>query len=55
MNKYSKFPYLGFVLREIITSIGYRKFFEEKGLDKNLDDLAIESDQRKSTVFELLT
>jgi ankyrin repeat protein len=55
MNKYAKFPYLGFVLREIITSIGYRKFFEEKGLDKNLDDLAIESDQRKSTLFELFT
>lgn len=55
MNQYAKFPYLGFVLREIITSIGYRKFFEEKGLGKNLDDLAIESDQRKSTLFELLT
>jgi hypothetical protein len=55
MNKYARFPYLGFVLREIITSIGYRKFFEEKGLDKNLDDLSIESDQRKSTLFELLT
>lgn len=52
MNKESFIPKLGFSLREAIRAIGYRGYLVEKGLDKDLDDIAAEA--RTSRIFELL-
>lgn len=37
------FPQLGLLLRALITSAGYRRRITDLGLDKDLDDLAIDS------------
>ena len=48
------FPRLGEALRTLITATGFRPFIEEKGLDKNLDDLFREPANRQGTLYELL-
>lgn len=48
------FPRLGEALRALITATGFRPFIEEKGLDKNLDDLFREPANRQGTLYELL-
>lgn len=45
-------PKPGAALRTLITVSGYRPFLEEKGLDKNLDDMAAE--KRSGSNFQLL-
>jgi ankyrin repeat protein len=42
------FPQLGLLLRELITSAGYRRRITDLGLDKDLDDLATDSRQGSS-------
>jgi hypothetical protein len=49
MNK-SVWPPLGFVLRSLINAGGYRRYLVERGQDKDLDDIAIETKNRQSTV-----
>lgn len=46
-------PRLGNLLRWIITDAGVRAFIADKGLDKDLDDLAAET--RPGSLFDLLT
>jgi hypothetical protein len=45
-------PTLGYVLRKVITAVGYRGYVVDKGLDKDLDDLAIEA--RPGVIAELM-
>ena len=49
MNK-SVWPPLGFILRSLINAGGYRRYLVERGQDKDLDDIAIETKNRQSTV-----
>ena len=42
------FPQLGFLFRALVTSAGYRRRFTELGLDKDLDDLALDARQGSS-------
>lgn len=46
----SVLPPLGFVLRSLINAGGYRRYLVERGQDKDLDDIAIETKNRQSTV-----
>lgn len=46
------FPQLGLLLREIITSAGYRRRITDLGMDKDLDDLA--TDSRRSSSCDLM-
>lgn len=48
-------PSLGHLLRELIKAGGYRDCLVEQGLDKNLDDLAINAKNRQSKIFDLMT
>lgn len=52
MNTETVIPRLGYLLRALITAAGYRGYIEDKGLGKDLDDLALEA--RPSVSFELL-
>ncbi|WP_315383572.1 ankyrin repeat domain-containing protein [Microvirgula aerodenitrificans] len=54
MTKETVIPHLGQLLRALIKAGGYRGFLVERGLDKNLDDLAGEAKGRHSTAFELM-
>lgn len=47
-------PHLGEVLRALIKAGGYRSYLADRGLDKNLDDLAVEARGRQSSAFELM-
>lgn len=46
-------PQLGNLLRSVFTDAGFRAFVANKGLDKDLDDLAAEA--RPGSLFDLLT
>ena len=50
----SVLPPLGVVLRSLINAGGYRRYLVERGLDKDLDDIAIEAKKRQSTVASRL-
>lgn len=54
MNKTTTFPSIGQLLRALIKTAGYRSPLVELGLDKNLDDLAIETENRRSSKCEVL-
>jgi len=54
MKKTTVFPHIGQLLRALIKTAGYRSPLVELGLDKNLDDLAIETGNRQSTKCEVL-
>ncbi|OIT16254.1 hypothetical protein BL243_12260 [Ralstonia solanacearum] len=47
-------PCLGHVLRALVSAVGYRKYLADIGLDKNLDDLAVEAKDRQSSASDLL-
>ena len=42
-KKQTTIPRLGYLLRALIKAGGYRGYLIERGLDKNLDDLAVEA------------
>lgn len=52
LNQPRILPTPGSVLRDLITASGYRRYLVDKGLDKDLDDMAEE--KRPSSNFELL-
>jgi ankyrin repeat protein len=52
MTKMIVLPYFGLLLRMLVTRAGYRGFITNRGLDKDLDDLANES--RPGSMFELI-
>ena len=52
MTKEILSPQLGNLLRSVIKASGHRRHIDDIGLDKDLDDLALES--RPSVVFELM-
>jgi hypothetical protein len=54
MTKITAIPRLGELLRALITAGGYRGCLVECGLDKNLDDLAVEAEGRQSSMFDML-
>lgn len=54
MTKETAIPRLGYLLRALIKACGYRGYLVERGLDKNLDDLAIEAKDRQGSLFEVL-
>lgn len=54
MTKRTAIPPLGQLLRALIKAGNYRNFLVERGLDKNLDDLAGEAYARQSSAFELM-
>jgi len=54
MTKETAIPTLGYLLRALIKAGGYRGCLVELGLDKNLDDLALETKDRQSSAFDVL-
>lgn len=54
MTKETAIPRLGQALRALISAAGYRKYLADIGLDKNLDDLAVEAKDRQSSASDLL-
>nr|WP_315485338.1 ankyrin repeat domain-containing protein [uncultured Undibacterium sp.] len=48
-------PTLGHLLRELIKAGGYRGCLINQGLDKDLDDLAVDAKTRQSKIFDLMT
>jgi hypothetical protein len=54
MKKTTVFPHIGQLLRALIKTAGYRSPLVELGLDKNLDDLAMETENRQSSKCEVL-
>lgn len=54
MKKTTVFPHIGQLLRTLIKTAGYRSALVELGLDKNLDDLAMETENRQSSRCEVL-
>lgn len=54
MTKETAIPRLGYALRAVIKSGGYRSYLVECGLDKNLDDLAGEAKDRQGSAFEVM-
>jgi ankyrin repeat protein len=54
MTKETAIPRLGYALRAVLKSGGYRSYLVECGLDKNLDDLAGEARDRQSSAFEVM-
>ena len=47
-------PSFGYIIRELLKAGGYRSFLIDQGLDKNLDDLAIDAKNRQSKTFDLM-
>lgn len=54
MTKETAIPHLGYLLRVLIKAGGYRGCLVERGLDKNLDDLAAEATDRQGSAYEVL-
>lgn len=54
MTKETTIPRLGQLLRDLIKAGGYRSYLVERGLDKNLDDLAGNAKDRQSKSFEVM-
>lgn len=54
MTRNTAIPPLGKLLRALIKAGNYRSFLVERGLDKNLDDLAGDANARQSSAFELM-
>lgn len=54
MTKETVIPRLGYLLRALIKAGGYRGHLVAIGLDKDLDDLAIEAKDRQGTIAELM-
>jgi hypothetical protein len=53
-EKTTVFPHIGQLLRALITTAGYRSPLVEPCLNKNLDDLALEAENRQSYKCEVL-
>ena len=53
-KKQTTIPRLGYLLRALIKAGGYRGYLIERGLDKNLDDLAVEAKHRQGSAFDVL-
>ena len=54
MTKENVIPRLGYFLRALIKAGGYRGHLVGIGLDKDLDDLALEAKDRQGTIAELM-
>lgn len=54
MTTETAIPQLGHVLRAAIKAAGYRSYLDEIGLDKDLDDLALDAKGRQSSATELM-
>jgi len=54
MKKYTVIPRIGHLLRALIKAANYRTPIVELRLDKDLDDLALESENRQSSSCDLL-
>ncbi|HNA86184.1 MAG TPA: ankyrin repeat domain-containing protein [Nitrospira sp.] len=54
MKKEAGIPRLGQLLRVLIKAGGYRSCLVDQGLDKNLDDVAVETKGRQSSAFEVM-